>query len=268
MSTPFSRTLPASLCLVGLLCAGATLPLTAATVFHEDFVGDSSTNINGTAPDTRPGSETWTAIPSGTFLRTDGTIAATGGTSAWLPITLQSGHVYTVSASVNISYQTGSVTPIGIAFTSDSPLSTGAVNLADSNDYSVLQVRRGGSWVYFEGETNNSTPTASGTGLFTSSQTNYEIRLVLDTSGSNWTVAGYMAGNQIDLNGASAGLLFTYATNPTITGVGVNYGSSSFVFESFTVDAVSVIPEPSAAALLVGLGALGLTLGFRRTKRA
>jgi len=235
----------------------------AAVVYQEDFDGDNTTSLNGTAPNIAPGSQTWTASTT-VVMHTDGSIAATGGASAWLPYTFAANQIYTLTATVDVAYQNASVTPAGIGFTTNAPLSSSAVNLAASGDYGILQLRRGGSWVFFEGDTNNSTATAAGTGLFSSNQDNYEIKLVLDTSAANWTLAGYMNGVQVDLNGAGTGMLFTYTTNPSLTGVGINYASSSYNFEGFTLSATAV-PEPHGMALVAVGGVVMMT--FRRRSK-
>ncbi len=259
---PFKVSAAALSCV--LFCSALSSNASAATVFNETFDGDNTTNINGTAPDARPGSEVWTAS-TGTILRTDGSIATTAGASAWLPFAVQSGYIYTLTATAFVQYNSGSTAQFGIGFTADSPLSGAAVNLAASGDYAILQTRRNGSWGFYEGPVNNGTATAGGTGLFTANQSSYEIKLVLDTSVANWTVAGFVGGTQMDLNGASAGLLYTYSSNPTLTGVGLNYGSNSFIFDNFTLDEVAAVPEPSTVSFLAGSAVLGLTL-FRRRR--
>ena len=232
----------------------------ATVIFQENFDGDNTTNLNGTAPDVRPGSQVWTSS-STVVLRTDGSIATTGGASAWLPYTFASNQAYTLTTVVDIAYNGNSTAPIGIGFTSNGPLSGAAVNLADSGDYGIFQVRRDGSWAFFEGDDNNSTATAAGSGLFTTNRDNYEIKLVLDTSAAAWTLAGYLNGLQVDLNGAGAGLLFTYASNPVLSGVGVSYASNTYSFESFALSAQAV-PEPHGA-VLAALGGVAV-LVFRR----
>lgn len=262
----FPRLAPMSAAAVSgaLFCSAMASSVSAATVFNETFDGDNTTNINGIAPDVRPGSEVWTASTA-TILRTDGSISATAGASAWLPFNVQSGYIYTLTVTALVQYNSGSAAQFGIGFTADSPLSAAAVNLAASGDYAILQTRRNGSWGFYEGPTNNGTATAGGTGLFAANQSSYEIKLVLDTSAANWTVAGYAGGAQMDLNGASAGLLYTYSSNPTLTGVGLNYGSSTFVFDNFTLDEVAAVPEPSTFAFVAGGAVLGLTM-FRRRR--
>lgn len=243
----------------GLFCSAAVSPVFAATVLHEAFDGDNTTNLNGTAPDIRPGAEVWTATTGGTAIRTDGSIAATGGTTAWLPATLQNGFTYTLTSTVDIVFQSSSVTPTGVAFTSDSTLNSSPIG---SGDY-ALQVYRGGGWVF----TDNGTTIASAGNntLFSSgTQNDYEIKLVLSTVDAQWTLAGYAGGTQLDLNGASAGMLYTFSSNPSVTGVGIGYASASFLLESFTLDAVAAVPEPSAVALFMGAVVFGVVAIRRR----
>lgn len=237
-------------------------PAQAAVIYQEDFDGNNTTSLNGTAPNVAPGAQTWTSSTT-VVIHTDGSIAATGGASAWLPYNFAANQIYTLTASVDLTYLNANASPAGIGFTTNTPLSSAAVNLAASGDYGILQVRRGGSWAFFEGDTNNGTATASGSGLFSSNQNNYEIKLVLDTSAVNWTLAGYMNGVQVDLNGAGAGMLFTYTTNPGITGVGFNYSSSTYNFEGFTLSAT--VPEPNAVAL-TAVGGMLLMVFRRRSK--
>ena len=242
---------------------GLTLSTTAqTTIFSDDFSGDGSAVLNGSAPDVRPGSQTWVA----NNLTNDGKVTASSGQSSWLAYTFQNDVVYTLTATLDMTYSSGSITPGGIAFTQDNPLGNGAVNLNGSNDYGVLQVRRGGSWAFYEGP-NNTTATASSANnaLFTSNVDNYEIKLVLTTSSTaNWTLAGFFNGSQVDLNpGDTGSLIHSFISTPSFTGFGINYGSSAIDFENFTLTASSV-PEPSSYSLLMGGSIAGLALLRRR----
>jgi hypothetical protein len=87
----------------------------------------------------------------------------------------------------------------------------------------------------------------------------YTISLVLNTALSNWTLDTYVNGVQLDLNGATAGDTYTYASNPS----GISYvaisASPSTVNPIATVDnftlTVQAVPEPSTFGVLV-LGGL------------
>jgi len=260
MRRHYPSKLSARMLLAGLLCTAVLSPAFAATVLHEAFDGDNTTNLNGTAPNIRPGVEVWTSPATGTVIRTDGSIAATGGTSAWLPASLQSGFTYTLTSTVDIVWQSASVTPTGVAFTSDSTFSTSAFAVGDY----ALQVYRGGGWIFTDSGT--TIASAGANTLFSSgTQNDYEIKLVLSTVDAQWTLAGWLGGNQVDLNGASAGMLYTFSSNPSVTGVGLGYSSSSFLLESFTLDAVAAVPEPSTFAFLAGGAVFGLAM-FRRRR--
>lgn len=241
-----------------LLCP---LSLPAAVIFSDDFSGSAGTALNGLAPDTRPGAEVWKS----TLIDANGQVTNSTSVSAWLPFSFSNNQVYTLSTTVDITYTSASTTFAGLAFTQDSPLSTSSVLSATSNDYGVLQVRRGGGWAFFEGPVNNGAAYASGANnsLFTTSQDNYEIKLVLTTSSSSsWTLAGYLNGVQYDLNPGDPGsLLYSFASTPNFTGVGINYSSSTLNFES--VNFSSAVPEPSICGLFLA-GALTL---FRRRGR-
>lgn len=98
----------------------------------------------------------------------------------------------------------------------------------------------------------------------------YSIRLRLDTTTVNWTVNAsvydYTNSTEtfLDLNGVSAGLAYTYATNPTIQYVGISSNvnaadQANSYMDNFLFQTV-VIPEPSTYALIfAGLAALALS---------
>ena len=76
----------------------------AAIIYSDDFSGSSGANLNGTAPDVRPGTQTWTAA---TAIKADGSVSGVGHASAYLPFNPVAGNVYTMSVDVNVTGGTG-----------------------------------------------------------------------------------------------------------------------------------------------------------------
>ena len=79
---------------------GAGQHTEASTIYNETFSGLSTTDLNGTAPDTTTGGEVWS---SSTDWNKDGSTDAlsTGGDSAFLAFTPETGKVYTLSATLD-----------------------------------------------------------------------------------------------------------------------------------------------------------------------
>lgn len=232
----------------------------AATIFSDNFDG-SNTDLNGASPDTRPGSETWI---SGN-LNQDGSVRSTS-LASYLPYTsFANDTVYTLTLVVDIA--TGSSTEGHLFFTSLDPIVTNNPESSTDQTQTAFSVGRDGKY-YFKNYSNNSWNDAtdlansSAGDLFNTAQSDYEIKMVLTTSSTvNWTMDGFMGGNQVDLDSGSAGLSYDFGpTAPSFTGIGLQMNSSTYNVDSIEL---SVIPEPSSAALL--LGTLGL-LGLRRRR--
>lgn len=203
-----SHSTPAAL--AGLFLATAFAP--AETIFSEDFSGPPETDLNGLAPDIRPGSETWTATPGA--WQADGSNLSDGDYSAFLDFTPVEGKVYTLSATVTQPDSPEGSQWIALGFTSTNT-ATGPSGAGDpqsfwSNGASPWMLYRPtGDVVFFTGPgvDGTSTPVATLSGPQTFS-------LVLDTSGSQWT-AEVLAGETS---------LFTHTFepggNPSINHVG------------------------------------------------
>lgn len=97
----------------------------------------------------------------------------------------------------------------------------------------------------------------------------HTVRLLLDTTDTNWVVSAYIDGVQLDLDTGSASLDYVYSTNPT----SIRYLSLSSNIDTtdatlFALDNVqlqTVIPEPSTYAVLFGALA-GLVVWVRRRR--
>ncbi len=252
----------------------ALLPatLSAATVlFSDDFSGGTG-NLNGTAPDTRPGTESWISASQGStplFLAngafTGGSTSTTGGT-ATLAFTPEQGKVYTLDAT--LSFTVGSSGSwLGLGFAKGQNVTASASNRFSSPTGDVI----GRAWSFFRNNTNNPNAAMDGTNstavwttLFPETSGNtqtIDLRVVLDTSAGagNWTATWYarQTGDPSYIAVRATADLVT----EDIDSVGFAMSGSGM---SGTVDnfSLTVVPEPSAMLL----GALGL-LGLLRRRR-
>ncbi|MDF3129123.1 PEP-CTERM sorting domain-containing protein [Kiritimatiellaeota bacterium B1221] len=81
-----------------------------------------------------------------------------------------------------------------------------------------------------------------------------ELKLVLDTTDTNWDISWY-------IDDVQAGSTYTYSSNPTITHVGFSrLDNARSFYDDFQL---AVIPEPSSLLLTFSAGLAGLLL-FRR----
>ena len=223
----------------------------ASLIYHESFSG--SGNLNETAPDTRPGSETWTASD----WQQDGTIAnqGAGADNAFLPFTPVTGRVYTLTSTLDAvvsGTQGSSWTALGFANGSDTTVDF----WKSPND--------AGPWALYRATgpadqvvtfTGLGVTGSASEGTFTGPIT---LSIVLDTNPAQWNVEWFVNGGSVRTH--------TYTSNPDISTVGFGRNNDSDgPISSFTLsDDLAAIPEPTAV-----LGLLGLITGtfFRRRRR-
>jgi len=173
---------------------------TEVVIFSDDFSGGAATNLNGQAPDVRPGGETWVAVSSPSYFKADGSFVGggTGGTrggSATLAFTPEDGRVYTLDASV--TGVTGDGNWIGFGFAQGQ--STAGSTDARFTQGNVI----GKAWMLLKGDATGSensalmNGTASNEPWATYTQENpggdMLMRIVLDTMGGagNWSATWY-----------------------------------------------------------------------------
>lgn len=130
----------------------AIAPAHSATVIYaDDFSGASGTNLNGQAPDTRPGTETWTASTTSPQWRANGSIANnTANRGAFLPISPTVGNVYTLSLVINSTNNTTDWLAMGFT--------QGANTTADF----FGTVTNAGPWLLDQGSTGNTSTLLGG----------------------------------------------------------------------------------------------------------
>jgi hypothetical protein len=149
-----------------------------------------------------------------------------------LAFTPQSGFVYDLTATINVTAANASWLGVGFLKNNDAYGFFGSPNTPTALRTTGWQI-----WP----QTANYTSTSN------------DILIRLDTTADQWTTSMYQGGTQM-------GSTFTYTTNPTITRVG-------FVSEGTAVGSVSAfqltaVPEPTAALL----GTLGMLALLRRRR--
>ncbi len=218
-------------------------------IYSETFSGSGSTNLVGTVPTTRPGSETWSGTTGASSWMANGAVNSTGDANAFLPFNPTSGFIYTLSLDANPAGGTGSWLALG--FTAGNSATRFQLSPTDPSPWLLLRDTRGnGQGQTFFG------PGTNGGANYNAPSGVVNLQLVLNTTGSQWTAGWFINGVSVRSE--------TYVTNPTINYVG--FGKIDNV--SGTIDNFSLtqIPEPSTYAMIAGIGALGLV--WYRRKRA
>jgi hypothetical protein len=214
----------------GILALTATLSCGnafAAVIYSQTFTGGTGA-LAGTTSTT--GGGTWAGT---NIINLNGiTTGADGAVS--LAFTPQSGFVYDITATINVTAANDSWLGVGFLENNDAYGFLGSPKTPTA--------LRTGGWQTWAGPGANYT------------QTSNDVLIRLDTTASQWTASMYQGGTQM-------GSTYTYTSgNPTINYVG-------FVTEGTAVGSVSAfqltaVPEPTAALL----GTLGMLALLRRRR--
>jgi hypothetical protein len=246
-----------SLCCAALACVVSLAVASYADVVFMDNFDGAGGPLNGTTPDVSLGGEVWEA--GDTFLDNGaaGTTVAGGptGQAAHLDFTPLIG-VYTAEATILNDQPNW----IGFGFLPDDP---GSGDWTQT-DFSVRHSNAPGfAWMLTRNSTGNDQEGFLGGGTAGGQPWNGDVvdptapvimKIVLDTTPTNWTVEWF-------INGTSMGAPVAYGTagNPGIGGIGFSHDRSSDANNGGTLSEFSLtyVPEPTSL-LLIGFGGLAL----------
>ena len=233
-----------------------------SVIYSDSFPGSSSATLNGTTPAVDTGGATWTAD---TAWRANGSVdesITSGAWNAFLPFTPTSGRIYTLSEGINATANAPGTSNswVGLSFLASGalgvPLFENSSGAGTNAAPLVLDYVPGSSsqiTTYTEPGLNGGNGYAySGTGV-------QNLKMVLNTGGTNWTVS-------FSDNGTALGQAYTYAAggNPTIADVGFGTSNASGQVSNFSLTS-SPVPEPTTLGL-VAIGGAGLLLAARKRK--
>ncbi len=242
-----------------LFCSSAG---SAQIIYSNNFALGGATNIWGTAPTVASNyaggssSATWNDAlgtnDTGALLA-NGNDTSTLGTSWLLPFFPQPGYVYTLTGSLTFTGSPGSWVGLGFAQNDSVNVPVGYGRFADSGnggptgyDFMIL-TESSGNVQYFTGPTGNSTQIFSGTGFTPGPQT-ITNRVILDTTGSQWSISAYVNNSQM-------GSTTNFANNPPIGAVGITQtilGAPSTVHWNFlTLTATGTGPSTNTVTATV-----------------
>lgn len=226
--------------------------LAAQIIYSDNF--DGTGDLDGTAPDIRPGTEVWNSTIT---YKADGTINGSldQSSNALLPFTPQEGNIYQLSMDL-----TSSTDWVGVIFTDDDNPGRPWFNFTEYHGVGWLDPSGEGGFRPGDGSANS----FSYTGLDAAAASTITVELdATDALSENWT----MRFSVTDNNGNSESSIALTANSPSnyanITNFGMTVnGPGSGVVSRFEL---SIIPEPSAYAL--GIGAFLLGIAFVRRRR-
>ena len=261
MNTNVQKTLAARAAIVGTaLAAFSALPcaVSATTIYQDNFRGSKTAALNGTAPtiDNGPSGTTWTADSSWS----DSGYSTNGNrVSAYLPFTPSNGHIYDLSAGLNLvgeGINSGSPDAnywVALGFLTALSTNTGW-DSSGASPWVMSRYNASGAAALSGPGFNGVTWLSDTTGVNTWS-------IVLDTMSSAWTYKVYETNSAATDSLVASG---AFSSNPAISAVGIQNGYGDAQVSDFSLTDQPV-PEPATLGLF-GLGGLALLLASRKRK--
>ena len=243
----------------------------AQIIYSNNFALGGATNIWGTAPAVAnnyaggSSSATWNdalGINDTGALLANGSDTATLGDSWLLPFNPQSGYVYTLTASLTFTGNPGDWVGLGLAQNDSVNVPVDYGRFSDSSnggptgyDFIIL-TESSGNVQYFTGPKGNTPQIYVGTG-FTSGPQTLTVDVILNTTGSLWSMTAYV-------NGVQMGNPVTYTSDPPIGAVGLTQNSlaapTAVRWNNLTLQAVGTGPATSTVNATVNFSSTNIGL--------
>lgn len=231
---------------------GLDLPAQTTVIYSDDFSGEASSELNGSAPDTRPGTETWLSSTGTPSWKADGSVTGSGQSNAFLPFSPASGFTYTLAVALNPATPSETSDWLAVGFTQTASVSGGYWFSLNASPWMLARVDRSGEdgiQTFLGTNTSEAADHPSAAGVL-------NLKIVLDTTESEWSVQWFL--NDSELRSVA------YTANPSISYVALGkMFSAEGAVSSFTLSSVSAVPEPSTYALVLG----ALLGGFAAVRR-
>ena len=170
--------------------------------------------------------------------------------SILLPFKPQRGYVYTLTASLTFTGNPGNWVGVGFAQNYTNNAAVGHGRFSDDSvigyDWTIV-TESSGNVQFFAGP-RGTVQLISQNGFFAAGAGTHAVKVVLDTTGTQWSIASYVDGVQASTN-------YTYASNPTIGAVGLTQTAltapANYHWNSFTlcVGSLEITQQPLSAAV-------------------
>jgi hypothetical protein len=248
-----------NLVLGGILCF-FLISIGKTQIIYSNAFNGGSVNINGTAPTVAnnyaggASGANWNdvlGINDTGALWANGSDNSSLGDSWLLPFYPQAGYVYTLTASLTFTGNPGSWVGLGFAQNDPANIALGNGRFSDSgvNGYDWLILNEpSGNVQYFTGPRGTAPDIFNGTGFTGGAQT-LKVQVVLDTTGSLWSMTAYV-------NGVQMGSPVTYSSNPSIGAVGITQtslsASTAVQWNYLTLGAAGTGPTTNTLTTTVG----------------
>jgi len=212
------------ICIVTIFLVTAGAAHAQTILFSDDFDGAGTEALNGKAPDVRPGGEVWDAKESTPLAeadpRADGTFTGGSRRTGNLPVQIEDGNVYTLSATMRITNPDPASQDFGgISFNTDQTVATHL-----QSDFALLLIRRNGAAEAVSAGGGETIEIPAGTYDLDRAE-GHELVIVLDTTQSPWTA-------EYKVNGHSLGVRKLAARKPGTTFINIGqYDSASAAFD-------------------------------------